>query len=89
MEDTSTLLFYSTQVFSIIFFKKGDTIVLGFWVLLEAWDTFGQDLIEIILLNLQDVLPELSGDDVRAKEQERNLSSLMPDLGDFVQLKFC
>ena len=68
---------------------KGDTIVLGFWVLLEAWDTFGQDLIEIILLNLQDVLPELSGDDVRAKEQERNLSSLMPDLGDFVQLKFC
>ena len=47
--------------------------MLGFWVLLEAWDTFGQDLIEIILLNLQDVLPELSGDDVRAKEQERNL----------------
>ena len=67
MEDTSTLLFYSTQVFSIIFLK-GDTIVLGFWVLLEAWDTFGQDLIEIILLNLQDVLPELSGDDVRAKK---------------------
>ena len=51
--------------------------MLGFWLLLEAWDTFGQDLIEIILLNLQDVLPELSGDDVRAQEQE----PLKPDAG--------